>query len=135
MISFGLGLVGASFNSYALAFASFCYLYLAILGRSKLGTLGYALTSVEVVDLEGKQPSIACMTFRSLFAVLGPLNAILDLLWLGGDQNRQALRDKLAGTYVIRRGAEPEGRGVQKHVMISFLGWNLLVREVAKKVT
>jgi hypothetical protein len=75
------------------------------------------------------------MLFRTLFAVLGPLNALLDLIWLGGDNDRQALRDKLAGTYVIRRGAQPLGTGLQKHVMITFGYWSFLVREVSRKVT
>lgn len=118
---------------WILGFAVFCYLYLAVLARSRFGTLGYAVTSVQVVDLTGAKPSLACMSFRSVFAVLGPLNALLDVVWLGGDSNRQALRDKLAGTYIIRRGAVPAGVGVQTHVLIWFLGYGLMVREVRRR--
>ena len=136
MVAFGLSLLGtSSFHIYALCFGAFCYLYLAVLARSRFGTVGYALTAVRIVDLTGERPSLACMSYRSVFALFGPLNALLDLVWLGGDNNRQALRDKLAGTYVIRRGAVPAGVGPQKLVFISFLGWNLLVREVSQGAT
>jgi uncharacterized RDD family membrane protein YckC len=131
MMAFGLGLLGsAGPYVWALGFAAFCYLYLAVLARSRFGTLGYILASVQVVDLTGKRPSLACMSIRTWFAVLGPLNALLDVVWLGGDANRQALRDKLAGTYVIRKGAVPGGGGPQAYVLIWFLGYSVMVREV-----
>jgi uncharacterized RDD family membrane protein YckC len=137
MICYSLAGAGplSSFHLYAIAYATCTFLYLAVLGRSRFGTIGYALTSVRVVDLRGQRPPLSCMLFRTLFAVLGPLNALLDLIWLGGDNDRQALRDKLAGTYVIRRGAQPLGTGLQKHVMITFGYWSFLVREVSRKVT
>jgi uncharacterized RDD family membrane protein YckC len=126
---------GSSIHLFMASYAVLCFMYLAVLARSRMGTIGYKLTGVRVVDLSGKRPSLACMTYRSLFAVLGPFNALLDLIWLSGDPYRQGLRDKLAGTYIIRRGAEPEGVGLQKHVMITLGWWSLLVREVTRKVT
>jgi uncharacterized RDD family membrane protein YckC len=120
---------------WALGFATFGYLYLAVLARSRFGTLGYAVASVQVVDLTGMRPSLARMSFRTLFAGLGPLNALLDVIWLGGDSHRQALRDKLAGTYIIRRGALPAGRGLQTHVFIWILGYSVMVREVSRRAT
>jgi uncharacterized RDD family membrane protein YckC len=117
----------------ALGFATFCYLYLAVLARSRFGTLGYAVASVRVVDLTGARPSLACMSFRTAFALLGPLNVLLDLLWVGNDSNRQALRDRLPGTYVVRKGAVPAGVGPQKCVLIWFLGYGFIVREVGRR--
>jgi uncharacterized RDD family membrane protein YckC len=121
--------------TWVISFAAFCYLYLAVLARSRFGTLGYTLASVQVLDLSGRRPSLACMSFRTLFAVLGPLNALLDVIWLGGDPHRQALRDKLAGTYVVRRGAVPGGEGPQRHVLVWFLTYSFVVREVGKRGT
>jgi uncharacterized RDD family membrane protein YckC len=136
MMAFGFGLLGnASPYVWALGFAMFCFLYLAVLARSRFGTVGYAVASVQVVDLAGMRPSLACMSFRTLFAVLGPLNALLDVVWLGGDSNRQALRDKLAGTYIIRRGAVPGGVGRQKYVFIWVLGYGVMVREVRRRAS
>jgi uncharacterized RDD family membrane protein YckC len=135
-MAFGWGWLGdAGLYAWALGFAAFCYLYLAVLARSRFGTLGYTVASVQVVDLTGMRPSLACMSFRTAFAVLGPINALLDVIWLGGDSHRQALRDKLAGTYIIRKGAAPGGEGPQAHVFIWFLGYGLMVREVGRRGT
>jgi uncharacterized RDD family membrane protein YckC len=125
----------AGLYAWALGFAVFCYLYLAVLARSRFGTLGYTLASVQVLDLSGMRPSLACMSFRTVFAVLGPINALLDVIWLGGDSHRQALRDKLAGTYIIRKGAVPGGEGPQRHVLVWFLTYSFVVREVGKRGT
>ena len=132
---YGLAMGGSSFHLVMASYAVLCFMYLAVLARSRMGTIGYKLTGVRVVDLSGKRPSLACMTYRSLFAVLGPFNALFDLIWLSGDPCRQGLRDKLAGTYIIRRGAEPEGVGLQKHVIITLGWWSLLFREVRRKDT
>ena len=124
-----------AFRAYALAYVFLCFLYLAVLARSRVGTLGYALASVRVVNLVGERPSLAAMAYRALFGAMGPFNAVLDVLWLGGDTHRQALRDKLAGTYVVRRGAQPAGRGRQNRVVVSVFGYTFMVREVNRAVT
>lgn len=111
------------------------YYYLAILKRSERGTLGYHLTGVRIVDLEGKRPSIWKMTFRFLLLVFGPFNFILDVFWLGGDKDKQTLRDKVVGTYVINRQADPVGDGAQKYVQYSLMTYNLLFREVSRPTT
>ena len=132
----GWGALGsASPYVCAFGFATFCYLYLAVLARSRFGTLGYTVASVQVVDLTGARPSLACMSFRTAFALLGPLNVLLDLLWVGSDSNRQALRDRLPGTYVVRKGAVPAGVGPLRHVLIWFLGYGLIMREVGRRGT
>jgi len=137
LVAYGLAPDGplSSIHLYAGGYVLFIAFYLAVLGRSDLGTLGYLLTSVRVVNLEGQRPSLPCMLCRSSFAVLGPLNALLDIIWLGGDSHRQSVRDKLTGTYVVRRKAKPAGVGVQNYVMITLGYWNLSVREVSREVT
>ena|SRR2546426_3436020 len=126
---------GHAFQIYAAVMVFVIFGYLAILGRSRWGTLGYALTSVRVVNLRGEQPSVPCMLYRTLFGVLGPLNALFNIIWLGGDVHRQSVHDKLAGTYVVRRGVEPAGRGRQGYVTYTLFGYTFLVREVSRGVT
>jgi uncharacterized RDD family membrane protein YckC len=108
------------------------YLYLVLVKRSDWGTVGYRLTGVRIVNLEGKRPSVYQMTLRFLLFVFGPFHIIVDVLWLGGDENRQTLRDKIVGTYVIRDDALPAGRGQQQLVPYYLLGWNFRFREVKR---
>ncbi|HUG92131.1 MAG TPA: RDD family protein [Planctomycetaceae bacterium] len=86
-------------------------IYLAVLKRTSLSTLGYRLCDVRIVTLRGERPSVLRMTCRLLLWAFGPFNPVLDWLWLGGDPSRQTLRDKVAGTLVVRRNAVPAGRG------------------------
>ncbi len=109
------------------------YFYLALLRVINLPTLGNLITRTKVVDLKGNTPSFFQMTLRFLMLTLGPLNFLLDLFWLGGDAYKQALRDKFAGTYVIKKDAQPLGRGVQQVVPYQFFGFSFLFREVKHK--
>ncbi len=127
--------LGHAFQIYAAAVVFIVFAYLAILGRTRWGTLGYALTSVRVVNLRGEQPSVLCMLYRTLFGVLGPLDAVFNIIWLGGDVHRQSVHDKLAGTYVVCRGVEPAGRGRQGYVTYTLFGYTFMVREVSRGVT
>jgi uncharacterized RDD family membrane protein YckC len=108
------------------------YLYLAVLKRTDFGTLGYWLTGVKIVNLKGKRPSLWQMTFRLIMFVFGPFNFIADVVWLGGDENRQTLRDKVVGTYVVKDEAIPLGQGEQILVPYFFLAWSLMFREVKR---
>jgi uncharacterized RDD family membrane protein YckC len=106
----------------------FCHFVL--LKRSKGGTLGYRMGGVRIVGLDGQRPGILALTIRMLFMVLGPINYLLDVVWLTSDEQRQALRDKFADTYVVRRGAEPVGSAKVVHRYYYILGYNFLFREV-----
>jgi hypothetical protein len=70
-----------------------------------------------------------------LFAVIGPINVIIDLIWISGDSHRQAMRDKLAGTYVIKNKAQPVGKGKIIYSSYSIMAWNFVFREVQKSTT
>jgi hypothetical protein len=61
---------------------------------------------------------------------VGPLNFLIDLMWLTGDANRQAIRDKFAGTYVVRQDAMPAGTGPILVRTYMFWGMTFLFREV-----
>jgi uncharacterized RDD family membrane protein YckC len=106
----------------------FCYFVL--LKHSTLSTIGYRIGTVKIVTLQGNNPSLYSLSLRLIFAVIGPLNLLLDLIWITSDPHRQSLRDKFAHTYVIKRDAQVAGRGKIIFRTYSILGWNLVLQEV-----
>ena len=110
------------------AIVFFCYVVL--LKRSKGGTVGYRAGGVRIVGLDGQRAGIIPLTVRLLFMVLGPINYLLDLAWLANETQRQALRDKFADTYVVKKRAEPIGSGKLVHRYYEILGYNFLFREI-----
>jgi uncharacterized RDD family membrane protein YckC len=107
------------------------FTYLVILKRTRIRTLGYILGCTRIVNLQGKLPGIGALTINLAFATIGPINVVVDLFWMTGDDNRQALRDKLAGTYVIHKDAQPAGRGKIVYRSYSMI-FNFLFREVQR---
>jgi len=89
--------------------AVFIYGYFVVLKRSRVNTVGYRLARVRIVDAYGRPPGLGALTLRLPFGLLGPFNVILDMLWIPSDRHKQALRDKLAHTYVVKANAEPAG--------------------------
>jgi uncharacterized RDD family membrane protein YckC len=115
-----------------LLFAAVWFGYFVLLKRSRFRTLGYKAAGARIVSLRGERPSILSLFGRLLFAFVGPLNFVLDLLWLTGDRDRQALRDKFAGTYVIRKDANPAGSGPIVLRTYMFWGMTFLFKEVRR---
>ena len=107
---------------------AFCYF--VVLKRSTVGTLGFRIGKVKVVGIDGRRADWFGLIVRLLFGVLGPLNWLMDLLWLSGDTHRQALRDKFTGTYVVKRLAEPAGTGKVVYRSYDIVGLNFVFREV-----
>jgi hypothetical protein len=105
--------------------------YFVVLKGSRFRTAGYRLGRVALVDLKGQPPSWGTLILRASFAALGPFNWFLDLMWLTDDRHRQALRDKISQTYVVKQGAQPEGNGRLVYRYWEICGYNLLLREVA----
>jgi uncharacterized RDD family membrane protein YckC len=110
--------------------AAVAFCYFVVLKRSRFRTVGYRVGRVRIVGLDGLPASWGALTMRLGFAFLGPMNWLLDLTWLSTDWHRQALRDKLARTYVVKVGAQPMGKGkiVLRYYEVFF--YNFLVREV-----
>jgi uncharacterized RDD family membrane protein YckC len=106
------------------------FVYLVPFKRSPLCTLGYTLGGVRIVNLQGDRPSLWALTIRALFVFIGPLNMLLDIVWVTGDEHRQALRDKWAHTYVIRKRAVPLGQGTVTWKRYTILGMNFLFQEI-----
>jgi len=88
------------------------WVYMAGLKTTRRGTIGYRAADVRLVDLHGNPVGFWRSSLRFLFMFFGPVNFLVDLLWLTHDEHRQTLRDKLSGTYVVAVDAVPAGRGV-----------------------
>ena len=110
--------------------AAVWFAYFVLLKRSRFRTLGYILLGARIVNLQGGPPSILSLLGRLFFAFIGPINFLIDVFWLTGDDNRQAIRDKFAGTYVIKRRAAPAGTGPIRIQTYMFWGMTFLFREV-----
>jgi hypothetical protein len=67
--------------------------------------------------------------------VFGPINLLVDIIWLGGDPNRQSIRDKFAGTYVVRRKAQPAGFAPIRYKTYFMFNYNLVFAEVERQET
>ena len=106
------------------------FVYLVLLKRSQFRTLGYMVAGIRIVNIQGQRPSIWSLTIRALFAVFGPLNVLVDILWITSDERRQALRDKFAHTYVVRDSAAPAGKGAIVYAPYTIFGVNFLFVEV-----
>jgi uncharacterized RDD family membrane protein YckC len=145
ILAAGVALYLASRASYALApenddmmtvflgsWSLVTYVYLVFVESSSIGTLGFLLAGMKIVNLKGERPSFVRMTFRLLLWVLGPFHPLIDLLWLSGDRDRQTLRDKFAGTYVVRKAAVPCGEGAIRSVHYFLFGFSILFLEVER---
>jgi uncharacterized RDD family membrane protein YckC len=115
----------------AIALAAVWFFYFVLLKYLDSRTLGHALCGLRMVNLEGRRPSFWSVVLRATFAAAGPINWWIDLAWLGGDPQRQALRDKFAHTYVVKRRAQPLGEARVAYVQYDVLCVNLVVPEVA----
>lgn len=107
------------------------FLYFVALKGSRFRTLGYVITGARIVNLRGERPGYLALTARLAFAMLGPANFLIDLLWISSDPGHQALRDKFAHTYVIRNDAVPAGTGRIVYPTYMAFGWTLMFAEVA----
>jgi uncharacterized RDD family membrane protein YckC len=104
--------------------------YFVLLKRTPLGTVGYRLAGVRIVDAYGRRPGLGALTLRLAFGILGPMNIVLDLLWIPFDRHKQSLRDKVAHTYVVKAGAQPAGPARVVLRTYSIMGMAFVVRDV-----
>jgi len=111
------------------------FAYFVLLKRSAIRTLGYRVCRAQIVNLQGLRPSVWALTLRLLFAAFGPLNLLLDLVWIPSDAHAQALRDKFAHTYVVRAGSTPEGTGRIVYASYHVLNTAFIFAEVRPGAT
>lgn len=105
-------------------------LYFVVLKGSRFRTPGYVVAGARIVNLHGQRPGYLPLLGRLAFVVLGPFNFLVDLLWVSSDPRRQALRDKFAHTYVIRKDAVPVGTSTIVYRVYMIFGMTLLFAEV-----
>ena len=106
--------------------------YFVFLKGPPYRTLGYVVAGARIVNLKGERAGFGALALRLMFVIGGPMNALLDVLWLTGDLDRQALRDKFASTYVVRKNAVPAGTGAIRFRTYTFWGMTFLFREVSR---
>jgi len=85
-----------------------------------------------IVDIEGKRPSLLQMTTRLWPMLPVPWSFLFDLGWVVDEPQRQTLRDKWAGTFVVRRKAQPIGRALVRYKRIGFGGIFLIFPEIGQ---
>ncbi len=107
--------------------------YMTVIKASRIRTVGYRVAGTKIVDLRGRRPSIFRMLFRLSLWVLGPFSFVFDLIWAGIDTDRQTIRDRFAGTCVIRNGAEPVGRGEIHMAYFTAGGFSLFYPHVTHR--
>lgn len=115
------------------AWAGFAAAYLTALEASSWGTLGLRWTGCQVITLQGKQPSFGRMFVRLVAWSLGPVHPVFDLLYMTGDDCKQMLRDKITGTYVVRRDALVVGKGDIRPARLMVLTLNFPFWEVGRR--
>lgn len=116
-------------ESFLMAWFGLALVYMVVLKRSRVRTLGYRIVGAKIVNLRGKPPSILRMLFRALLMQIGPANPLFDVLWSGHRDDR-TMRDLLSGTYVVDIDAQParHGRIVYSHMFV--FSYSLMYREV-----
>src|SRR5215212_7591002 len=109
--------------------------YLGVVRRLLIDAIDTTVAAARIVNLRGERPRRLALLGRLLFAVLGPANFLVDLLWVSSDPSKQALRDKIAHPYVIRKNAAPAGTGQIVYRTYTVFAWTLLAAEVRPDVT
>ena len=117
-------------DQFVCAFLALVWIYMAVLKPSPVRTAGYWLFGAKIVNLKGERPSILRMTFRFLLCLFGPFSFLFDLFWVSADDQRQTLRDRFAGTCVVKHSAEPIGAAEIKFVFFSAMGLSLMYQQV-----
>jgi len=127
-------LVQGSMRWLLVAFLVGSWLYMVALKRTRFGTLGYFATGCQLVTLRGLRPSLFRLTARSGLLIFSWLITAFDWLWCGLDDNRQALRDRIVGTCLVRRKATPRGTGNIRVVYYFFWGYVMALPQVRPKI-
>jgi hypothetical protein len=87
---------------------------------------------VRIVGIQGGKPSLLQMTVRLIPLLPVPWSLLFDLGWIVDEPHRQTLRDKWAGTFVIRQKAVPIGTAPIRYKRIGFAGIFLIFPEIGQ---
>ena len=104
--------------------------YFVGLKATPLGTLGYLLGGAKVVDLSGQRPSLAALAQRMFMGLAGGFTMIADMASMVSDPGRRAIRDRVSGTYLIKKSAQPAGSGPIVMRTMTFMGVTVQAKDV-----
>jgi hypothetical protein len=133
IITFVVVVISPSYNTVLMSmivWGAVWTLYFVVLKGSRFRTLGYVLAGARIVNFRGERPGRLALLGRLAFLVFGPTNFVIDLLWVSSDPCGQALRDKFAHTFVVRKDAVPAGTGRIGYPTYMVFGWTLMLAEV-----
>ena len=99
------------------------------LRTTRRGTLGYRIMRIEYAPMLEGPISRLNLFYRAVVAIFLMWFFALDHLWILFDEHKQAWHDKLAGFYVIRRGAKPIATCVVRRRVINFMMLTFVVWE------
>jgi|GEM_PF-2528722 len=85
--------------------------YQILLRKTPIGTLGYILTGIKLVGPDGRSPDWHSYGKRVLICLLEIFSIGLIYIMCFKNKKHQALHDQLAGTWLVKRNAQPEGPG------------------------
>ena len=106
-------------------FLAIGFVNLVLLKGSRVRTLGHRLTRTRMVDISGNDARFGVLAERFLFLAMPGLY-LYDLLWMASDPRHQGIRDKLAGTFVVRAEAQPAGRTVIGYALDNLYPFSLI---------
>jgi hypothetical protein len=104
--------------------------YFVVLKATPLGTLGYLLGGAKVVDLRGERPSFGALAQRMFLGLAGGFTLIADIASMVADPGRRAIRDRVSGTYLVKKSAQPAGSGPIVVRTMTFMGVTVQAKEV-----
>jgi len=67
-------------------------------------TPGYQILGMEIVAINGTNVTVKQIVIRLISSIFSALVFSIGYIWVAFDANKQAWHDKVAGTYVIRKG-------------------------------
>lgn len=88
----------------AMPFFVMSALYFALFSTLMGQTPGQRLLKIRIVDFQGRGPSVGRSLVRVLSGMLSLVPAGLGAIWMFFDDERRAMHDHLAQTYVVRAG-------------------------------
>ena len=85
--------------------------YQILIRKTPIGTVGYLLTGIKLIGPDGRSPDWHSYGKRVLVCLLEIFSLGLVYVLCFKTKKHQALHDQLAGTWLIKRRAKPEGPG------------------------
>ncbi len=98
----GQPVLPASFFPYMLVLVVINWLYFSLMeSSSKQGTIGKIALNMKVTSLEGNRITFLNATGRYFAKIVSTIILLIGFIMAGFDPKKQALHDKMAGTYVV----------------------------------